>query len=137
MRITKRVLIITVLPFFLGVSSEITCFAQTSATGQIQRSQEVLQNDKTLRNRIEEEEKVFIKNILVEGANSISEDRIKEITRPFQKRWLTKKDILQVLDSIKQAYLQEGYAGQPADISYAVKGKVLKIRVEEVNERKI
>jgi len=105
-------------------------FAQTSAS-QIERTQEIVEKEEALRNKIEKEEKVFIKNIIVQGATLLSEEEIKKITSPFQKHWLSKDDIQGIVNSLKAAYQQKGYNNQLARITYQVKKSLLKIRIEE------
>jgi len=102
------------------------------STGQILRSQEILEKEKALRERLQEEEKVFIKKIKIEGVTLLTESQIRQIISPFQKRWLTKTQIQQILELIKEAYRKNSYQNQPKGISYQIKGKELSIKVEEV-----
>ena len=75
--------------------------------------------------------KKYIKSIKVEGATLLSQDTIRELTAPFLKHWLAQEDINIILNSIKQAYKQEGYPNQPIEIRYELKGKVLWIKIKE------
>lgn len=130
---TKK-LIIILLFIFLGASIEINlfAFAESISPSQIQRAQEILEKEKALREKIEkEEEKLFIKKIMVKGVKLLTENEIKEITLSFQRKWLTKKDIQQLIDLIIQAYRQKGYNESDFKISYEIKKGCLKIQVEE------
>lgn len=120
-----------ILILFFICALFIYSYAQTTA-GQIQRQEELLRQEEKLRERIQEEARVYIKKIMVEGASLLSEEEIKEITSSFQKRWLTKEDIQQVMESLKQAYKDKGYTGEPLKISYQIKQRSLIIRVEEL-----
>lgn len=117
--------------FFLFLSFETACFAEQSSASQIERSQEILKEEEVLRDKLKTEDKVFIKKIIVKGVTLLDEDEIKEIILPFQKHWLSKTDIQQILDAIGQAYKQKGYAGQPLKISFEVKKSCLRINIEE------
>ena len=105
--------------------------AQTSTTARIERSQEILQKDRDLRQKIIQEDKTFVKTIIVKGALKLSEEEIKGITDVFQGSWLTKEDIQQLVDSLKLAYERKGVASSQVKISYELKkGKTLEITVE-------
>ena len=105
-------------------------FAQTSAS-QAQRAQELLEKERVLSEKVLEPEKAYIKKIIIQGANLLDKDKVKEIIAPFLNHWLTYSDIQQILGLIEQAYQEKGYPGQPKNISYEVKKKKLFIRVEE------
>ncbi|MCM8779253.1 MAG: hypothetical protein NC898_03960 [Candidatus Omnitrophica bacterium] len=114
---------ILVLIFILPISS----FAQT--TGEIQRSEELLEKEKRLKERIERKENVFIKKIIVEGCRLLSEDEIKEIILPFQRKWLNKEEIKEILNLFKETYEKKNLS--PPKISYQIKKHQLKIQIEE------
>src|SRR4030042_2190675 len=119
--------ITAIVLFFLAIFLNLS-FAQVS-TIQVIRSEEVLEKERVLRQKIDEEEKVLIKKITVEGVTLLTEDDIKNIISPFQKEWLTKTKIQQILESIKETYAQNGYKAQLNGISYEVKRKELIIKV--------
>ena len=124
LRLISPVLFLSLI--FAGLS-----WAEVS-TGQILRSEEILEKEKALRQRLQEEEKVFIRKIKIEGITLLTEGQIKQIISPFQKRWLTKTQIQQILELIKEAYRKNSYQNQPKGISYQIKGKELSIKAEEV-----
>lgn len=107
------------------------CFAQAPTVSQIERTQELTEKEEAVRNKLEEEEKVLIKKIIVHGATSLSKDQIREIVLPFQNHWLSKKDIQVIISLLKAAYNQKGYNNQPAKISFEIKKHSLKIQIEE------
>ncbi|MCM8765824.1 MAG: hypothetical protein NC920_03155 [Candidatus Omnitrophica bacterium] len=100
--------------------------AQT--TGEIQRSEELLEKEKTLRGKLERKERVFIKKIVVEGTEAFSEEEIKEIVSPFEKKWLDKEEIEGILDLFKEAYKKKNLSPQ---FSYQIKKHQLKILIKE------
>lgn len=118
-----------ILFFTLGFYS--LCFSQ-SAISEIGRTEEIIEEEKALRKRLEEGRKVFIKKIIVEGVSLLSQEQIEQIMLPFQKHWLSKEEIQQIVDLIVQAYRQEGHRKQPAKIFYEIKKKSLEIQVEEL-----
>lgn len=130
----KKIVIISALLSLLFLNgSGSFCFAQLQPpTGQIERSNELIEKEEALRKKLETPEKVYIEDILLEGAVALTKDQIKEITLPYQKRWLTKADIQQLIELVKEAYRQKGYAEKSTKISYKVKKKNLVIRVKEL-----
>ena len=122
-------LVLILICLFLAFACWMICPAQVSSMSQIQRSQEILQKQEELTKKLEQQEKVFIKKIKVVGAAFLSEDRIKEIILPFQKKWLEKEDIRQILDLIKQAYIEKAKK-EPA-ITYQIKKQELEVQVNE------
>ena len=125
----KKILVIVLAILFLKTAARDFCLAQTSAS-EMQRTQEILEKEKTLREQLAKPEKFYVKKIIVQGSKLLLEEEIEYLISPFQKHWLTKQNIQQLLNIIKEAYKQKG-AGQPADISYQIKNKCLKIIVEE------
>lgn len=128
--LAKKIKILFFFVLIFSLNPLISCWAQTSAS-QLQRSQEILQQEEALRKKLEEPEKVFIKNIIVKGVVLLNEEKIKEITTPFLKHWLTPTDIRQIIELIKQAYREKGYLKQPAAVSHQIKRRVLIITVLE------
>lgn len=102
------------------------CLAQRDAS-QMQRQQELLEQNAAMREQIETPQKVFVKTIKIEGADLLSEDEIKQVILPFQKQWLSKEDIRQIIDSLGQAYEKKG-KGQPPEISSQLKEDTLILR---------
>lgn len=126
------ILIAIICSLFSGVSLETICFAQGTTASQIERTQEILEKEKALRERIEKGEKIFVRKIIVTGFTLISEDQIKEITLPFKNHWIFKDDIQLILDSIVAAYQRNGYNGRIANISYQIrKNRIIEIEVVE------
>lgn len=127
----KRIMGLTLILFFLFLSFETPCFAEQPSASQIERTQEIIQEEKILRDKLKTGEKVFIKKIIVKGVTLLDEDEIKKIILPFQKHWLSKADIQQILDAIGEAYKEKGYVWQLLKTSFEIKGSYLEINVEE------
>jgi outer membrane protein assembly factor BamA len=124
--------------FLLGAVFSSLCpaisLAQNPPTGQIQRSQEILGKEEALQDKLQE--KVFIREVQVEGVTLIPEKRIKDTIAPFENTWLGKKDISQIAELIRQLYIEEGRSELALSISHEVRGRVLKIRIKELQEIK-
>ena len=129
----KVIFALSVILFFLClvIGAKGASFAQGHSASRIERSQEILEKEEALREKIEKEEKVYIKKIILKGITSLSKEQREKIISPFQARWLTKKDIQQILELLKEAYHQQGYPGLPASISYQIKRNNLLIKAEE------
>lgn len=130
MRKDKPPLLVLLLLVFC-LDAKTACFPQVSV-GEAIRSEEILEKEVILRKKLQQEEKVYIKRISVEGAGLLSEEEIEAIVSPFQKHWLTKIEIKQILTLITQVYGLKSPSGEPAKISYQIKGKELKIEVKAV-----
>jgi len=90
----KAIFLISIL-FFLSLSLNL-CFAQIdeeAPTPQIQRSQDILEKEEDLRDKIFEEQGAFIREIQVEGVVRLPKERIRETIEPLKNRWLKKKEI--------------------------------------------
>jgi len=122
-----------VILFFLFseiYNNAIYCADETSAS-KIERSQEILEKEKILRERLEKGEKIFIKKIIVVGIASIDKNEMKKMISPFKNRWLSKDEIQGLIYSIKAAYEQSGYSGGLPNISYQINKNTLKIIIIE------
>lgn len=123
----RTILLIVILILCLSALS----FAQTSA-GEALRTQEMLEQERSLRKSLEEPEKFYFKRIEVQGATCLSAEEIGQIALPFKKHWLTKENIGQLIESFKQAYAKPGCAGKLSRISYEIRKTSLIIKVEEL-----
>jgi hemolysin activation/secretion protein len=128
----KFTIVFSVLLFFSFIVS-VSGFAgiAPSVSQKALRSEEILRKEETLRKRIEEPPKSYVKKIVIEGSSILSEEEIAKISQRFEKRWLTKQEIQQVLDLIKEVYKEKGYPEKIGEITAEVKGKTLKIMVAE------
>ncbi len=132
MKELKRILTLSVsVTLFYSITAlKGICFAQVSP-GQIERSQEIIQNEEALRNRIEQENKVLIKKIIVQDADLLGAEEIKKITLAYENHWLSESDINGIIDLLKAAYKEKGYSQQPRKITFRIKSHILKIHVLE------
>jgi len=117
---------------FLMLGTGFLCFAQVQTPlSQIERSEELIRKEEALREKIEAPEKMYIEEITFEGAGLLSEKEIKDLALPYEKKWLTKDDISQIIIGLNELYRNKGLTGQLSDISYKIKDKRLIIEVKE------
>lgn len=124
-------LIITLNFISITFSPQIICLAKEPTAGELLKSQEALEKERNLRKRVEGEEKIFIQQIIVEGIKLIPQEKIKEITLPFEKKWLSKNDIHQIILLIQGAYKDKGYTLSENKVSHKVKKPRLIIKIKE------
>lgn len=121
-----------ILVLFLFVPLLTRCFAASTTAGTIERSRELLEQDKRLRQTIEQEGKFFVETIIVKGASKLSEQEIKETIAPFQQQWMAKEAFQQLIDALKSAYRQKGIGPEQVKLFYELKkGGILEITVKE------
>ncbi|MDD2702667.1 MAG: POTRA domain-containing protein [Candidatus Omnitrophica bacterium] len=123
-------IIICLICLFLFTSLTVS-FAQSSAqtASQIQKSLEDLEKSARLEKRIESGEKSYIKDIVVEGVTLLGSDEVNFLIKPYLKRWLTRNDIQQLIDLIKDLYQKNSQ--NPPQVSSRIEGRKLIIKVKE------
>jgi len=94
---------------------------QGPTIGSIDRSQEMIRDDEALRRKIGQQERTFVKKIILKGGLKLPPQEAEELIAPFQGQWLTKEDILQLVDSLKSAFNKKGIAAASVNISYELK----------------
>ena len=134
-RVLRGMAVFFLTLLMVGVTQAVTIsLAATPPTaGTIERSQEILQEDQALRQQVEQENKVFVKKIVLKGVTRLSKEEINDLIAPFENQWMTKKDIQQVIDSLKLAYEKKGIQASQLKIKYELKkSKTLEITVAEL-----
>ena len=120
------------LALILVVFPANLCSATTAS--QILRMQEMQEKERALRERMEEE-KYYIKDIVVNGSTMLSKRQIDNIMMPYKERLLSKEDIGKILELIKSVYAKLEAADKLSDISYRVAGERLVIDITEAGSR--
>jgi outer membrane protein assembly factor BamA len=110
-----------------------TSFAGPASPGSIQRAQEILEEDRVLMERLGKGEKFYIKKIEVKGAFLVGHEQIRDIVDPFQRKWLTRKDIRMILEAIQELYKKNGHEDKLHAIAYKIKAETLRISVKELS----
>ena len=109
-------------------------FSEINAS-QIERSQELIQENEELRKQIESEPRVYVKQVIIIGSSQLSEAELSEITSLFQKKWFLKKELQEIADYVSQAYKKKGISESSFKINYQLKDGMLNIQVEETNRK--
>lgn len=125
-KISPYLFIIVILLIYISSIYNSSSFAAPDV-GQIQRSEEIIAEEKALRGNIEEE-KVFIKEITINSDYSLSKEKIDEITALFENQPLAKEDLKILLDSIRELYIEEAGVKSPL-VSYAIDNGTLIITI--------
>lgn len=148
-RYMKRNRIQTTLVLFLLCL--LPYFLEASDVSQIERTQEILQKEKELRERIEKDkekpqieeelplytplvptEKIFIQKIRVTDVHLLSEGEINQIILPFEGKELGLEEMQKVVELITDTYRKKGYVTCRAYLPpQKIEDNLLEIRVLE------
>lgn len=125
----KILLLIFGLAFIL-YSDRLSFAASTPSASNIERSQEILNQNEQIKKQIQEPKekvkiddnlpkevtsqesagpKILVKNITVTGVTIFSTVKIKAITSQYENKELTLRDIQKIADLITDLYRQKGY----------------------------
>jgi len=120
---------------FLSCFTLKISFAAPETASTIGRSQEILREDKALRQKIEQGEQFFVEKIVLKGASKLSQEEIRDIIVPFQDSWMTKKDIQQIIDALKSAYEKKGIETNRFQMACELKETgILEVTVDELSQ---
>jgi hemolysin activation/secretion protein len=106
-------------------------FAEIPSPAQIERQQEMIEKERALRQRIEEDGQVFVRQIVVTGVTLLDEEEVKKIIQPYEGRRLSKKNIQAILDDFALAYKEKGCLDRLARTSYHLRQGYLEITIKE------
>ncbi|MFH1396948.1 MAG: POTRA domain-containing protein [Candidatus Omnitrophota bacterium] len=94
--------------------------------GEIEKSQQDIDKELSLRRKIEQPEKVFVKKIVLPQGCLIPKDEFERINRRFAGHWLTAQEIQELLDALTQAYIRVYPGSKPPNTAYVIeKGKLV------------
>lgn len=130
----KRDKIISVLVFSIPallISNAGHC--DPASPEQIQRSQEILQEDKMLREKIGQEIKVFIEKVVVRGADDLSKEEINNLALPYLKRWLKESEVREFIGQVKEFYAKRSRDDSSLEINHQIKNSTLEIIVKDIS----
>ncbi len=120
--------------FILLGNGLIYASQDNNPAGTIMKSQEIIEKEKTLREKLDKNEKMYLKKAIVTGATLIDKEKIKETLKPFKNHWISKNDIQLILDSISSIYKDKGYSDKIEEISYRINKSTLTIKVKEITD---
>jgi hemolysin activation/secretion protein len=119
---------------FLLLSANVVYASQDMSTSTITRSQEMIEKERFLREKIDKDDKVYLKKAIVTGITLIDKEKIEEIFKPFKNHWISKNDIQIILDSITAAYKEKGCADKLGSASYQIRKNTLNIIIVEISQ---
>ena len=104
--------------------------AQTITPIQIERAQEIVQKEEALRKKIEQPQKVFVKEIILPQGCLIPEKEIAQITGNFAGRWHSLKEKRELLDILTQAYRKAYPGSEPLQATCIIEESKLVVSFE-------
>jgi len=119
------------IALFLIFSANIAYSSQDTSASTITRSQEMIEKEKFLREKIDKDDKAYLKKVIVKGGASADKEKLKEILAPFKNLWISGNDIEIIMDSIAADYKERGIYDKLEKISYQINRNVLYIAIEE------
>jgi len=84
-----------------------------------------------LRKKLEELEKIYIKEIAIRGVTLLNDQEINAIISPFVKHWLTQEDLKLIDELFTRAYAAKRQPEMPPKITYMFEDEKLIITVTE------
>jgi|GEM_PF-305597 len=117
--------------FMVFLASQIAYSAQDDSAGAVMRSQEMLDNEKMLREKVDKNDKMLLRKAVIKGITLIDRRKTMEIFAPFKGHWISKDDIHLIIDSIFAAYKEKGYFEKIERIDYKISKNTLTIIVKE------
>lgn len=135
----KRIIILMALSFSISYLSNVQYLPAQEEVSKIQRSEELLQKDRQLREMLQKEKKqpqiqqeIFIKRIKVIGVTLLSKEKISKIISSFENQRLSLNQIQELVQEVLDAYQERGYcfasSYQPL---LRVKKDILMIKIKE------
>lgn len=119
---------------FLLLSANLAYSSQDTSLSVITKSQEMIDDEKALREKIDKREKMFLKKTVIKGITLIDKEKIMEILQPFRNHWISKDDIQIIMDSIAVVYKEKGYYERIETMFYKINRNTLTITVKERND---
>ena len=116
--------------------SVIFCFASFATViaaptaGELQRSEELLNENQAFINKFEQSSRVYIETIAVRSNIHLDPKKARELVKPYERSWLTKKELAELIEDIRRFYLKQGYSDGQIDISRQIIDDRLEIVVD-------
>ena len=122
------------IALFLLLSANLAYASQDTSMSVITKSQEMINDEKAIRERIDKDEKMLLKKAVIKGITLVGKEKITEILQPFKNHWISKDDIQAIIGSIADIYREEGRFERIEGISYKVNKNTLDIKVKEKDD---
>jgi hemolysin activation/secretion protein len=119
-----KIIFIAILLFSFNSS-----FARDITPVQVEHSQEILRQDEALTRKIEQPQKVFVKEVILPQGCLIPQEEIEKITSNFVGHWHSLKEIQELLDILTQVY-QKACPGSQPQATYVIDANKLRVSFE-------
>jgi outer membrane protein assembly factor BamA len=104
-----------------------TALAAELPAERLERNQELLDQDKLLMEKLNTEERVFVKSIVFKGDNSVPSGVLFGLFTPYEGHWLTDKEMRQIIRLITEEYRKAGKTVDSDSFVFRVEGGILEI----------
>ncbi len=115
--------------FLLSLAGEIInypCPDKNWKRCGLEAAREILQKEEALRQKIEQPQKIFVKEIILPQGCLIPKEEIEQITSNFAGHWHSLKEIQEFLDILTQAYQKVYHGSKPPQTIYVIEeGKLI------------
>lgn len=112
----KRIVILMILSFSISYLYNIQYLSAQEQASKIQRSEELLQKDRQLREMLHKkkeqpqiQQEIFIERIKVIGVTLLNEEEINQIISSYQNQSLNLTQIQELVQKVLDAYQKKGY----------------------------
>ena len=105
------------------------CFAAPTV-GELQRSIELTDENQAYLKKFEQSNRVYIEVIAVRSNVPTDIYKVRKIVASYEKSWLTKKDLVQLIEDVRKFYSKQGYSDEQIDISKQIIEDRLEIVVD-------
>ena len=129
MRSSRGVIGVVVALLLLCLAGQGTCRAQDAPTAEVQRSQELIQEERAFRERMGGERRRYVEHIVVKGVE-LPPEELEAILEPFQDAWVTTGDIDRLIELIREAAIRHGYKKYRFGASYKMDEGTLLLTIE-------
>lgn len=106
-------------------------FAQ-SEVSQIERSQELIEKEKAIRDNIDQKYKTFINKVIVSGATLLTAEQIRQASSQIEGHWFTTSELQRISDPFRAAYENKGLQDKVGGIDCEFKEGNLIVNITEV-----
>jgi hemolysin activation/secretion protein len=118
---------LTFLFFLSGSVGAVT--AQNAPTSRIQRSEQLIRQERALRKDLDDTGKVYVNKVVIQGPELAGQE-LQELAAPFKNSWLSPQDIATLKGAIRDTYIKNGYEEAKLSITHEVSKSILNIKID-------
>ena len=117
MRFSRGAIWVVMALLLLCLAGQGACRAQDAPTAEVQRSQELVEEERAFREQMRGEHRRYVEHIVVKGVE-LPPEELEAILEPFQDAWVTTADIDRLIELIREAAIRHGYKKYRFGASY-------------------